>query len=259
MTDSFLTLGLGRCLVGVTDYCEVPDPSQSLLRVGGVKDARLEDILTLSPDLVILNEEENSAPLESALTDADIEVWLTFPRSVSDALSDLREIALAYPEDNLLSRIVWMERAVTWLDNARTADAVRVFCPIWREDDDDHHTLWMTFGSETYANDLLSLCGGENVFAQKMTGRYPRISREDLLQAKPECVLLPSEPFSFQAEDATMIRDILSENAVGHPCRIHRVDGRLLFWHGTRLGESIRQLPYLLRSPDIEPKVNTSR
>jgi ABC-type hemin transport system substrate-binding protein len=57
MTDSFFTLGLGRCLVGVTDYCEKPDQPQNLLRVGGVKDARLEDILSLNPDLVILNEE----------------------------------------------------------------------------------------------------------------------------------------------------------------------------------------------------------
>jgi ABC-type hemin transport system substrate-binding protein len=254
MTDSFRTLGLGRCLVGVTDYCEKPDLTQNLVRVGGVKDARLKDILALTPDLVILNEEENSAALGSALTDAGIDIWLTFPRTVSDALSDLREIALAYPEDNLLPRIVWLERAVSWLENARTADAIRVFCPIWREEDADHQTSWMTFGPDTYANDVLTLCGGENVFAKGKTDRYPRISREDLQQAEPECVLLPSEPFSFQAEDASTIQDVLCEHTADHPCRILRVDGRLLFWHGTRLGESIRQLPYLLRSPDGEPK-----
>jgi hypothetical protein len=63
--------------------------------------------------------------------------------------------------------------------------------------------------------------------------------------ASPECVLLPDEPFAFSGVVGQIIRDWLAGSAGN--ITVLRIDGRLIFWHGTRLGESIRVLPDLLR------------
>jgi ABC-type Fe3+-hydroxamate transport system substrate-binding protein len=253
MTDSFLTLGLGRFLVGVTDFCEWRGDTAQIVRVGGVKDARREDIEALNPDLVILNEEENSPDLAAALAAAGIRIWLTFPRTVRQAMDDLREIALAYPEDGLLPRIDWLERSVEWMEKAETPDRVRVFCPIWREGDAADPSEWMTFSEDTYAEDLLMLCGGENVFSSKTSSRYPRITREDIRKAMPEVILLPNEPFEFREQDAEALRKIFPDLPAVLNGRVIRMDGRLLFWHGTKLGESICVLPDALQVKPVQP------
>ena len=57
---------------------------------------------------------------------------------------------------------------------ARAAGAARarVFCPIWTRP-------WMAVGGDTYvALDLLELCGGENVFANRGDRRYPIVAPE---------------------------------------------------------------------------------
>lgn len=251
MTDSFLTLGLGRYLVGITDYCPLPESKQDVRRVGGTKDARTDDILALRPDLVIANREENSPLLVEALESAGMKVWVTFPRTVRQALSDLTEIALGYPEEKTLQRVVWLERAVDWLEGARGKAPRTFFCPIWRDGPVSSPDGWMTFNQDTYAHDLLSLCGGENVFAARTDARYPRVTREEISLAAPELVLLPSEPFPFTEDDVdgflTQFPDL---PAVKH-MRILRVDGRHVFWHGTRLGESIRVIPEILLSGNL--------
>ena len=80
----------------------------------------------------------------------------------------------------------------------------------------------MTFNAETYAHDLLRVCGGENVFAERerqfplkadlgeaeplapddprVAGRdtrYPRVTLAEVEAAQPDVILLPSEPFPF--------------------------------------------------------------
>jgi ABC-type Fe3+-hydroxamate transport system substrate-binding protein len=107
----------------------------------------------------------------------------------------------------------------------------------------------MTPNGDTYASDLLSLCGAENVFTGRTDSRYPAVTPDDVIAADPEIVLLPNEPFAFQEEDASyFIRTMTALPAVRQQ-NIRRVDGRLLFWHGTRLGEAIRQLPQWFRLP----------
>jgi ABC-type Fe3+-hydroxamate transport system substrate-binding protein len=246
MTDSFVTLGLGKFLVGITDYCEVPASLGDIHRVGGVLDARKDEIAELAPDLIILNREENSAELADWLRAAGFPLWITFPRTVRQAVADLRDLALAYPTQNLLQRIVWLEKAMEWLESTRPASLVKVFCPIWREGSASHPSGWTTFNGDTYANDLLSLSGAENVFAARGDARYPHVEPQDVEEAQPECILLPSEPFSFQDADLEAFVSLFPSVPAIQNHRIFRIDGRLVFWHGTRLGESIRVLPELL-------------
>jgi ABC-type Fe3+-hydroxamate transport system substrate-binding protein len=247
MTDSMIALGLGRFLVGITDSCRLPESIAGISRVGEAQDLKVADIVGLHPDLILAGGEENPQSQIEALTKAGLRIWWTSPRTVRQAVANLRDLNLIYATESNLQTVVWLDRAVDWLEASRPEKSVRAFCPRSREGTADHPEGWVTINRDTYTGDLLSLCGAENVFAERDSNRYPRVSPGEVIAAAPEIILLPGEPFPFTREDADAIRTNMPEIPAVQAERILLVDGRLLFWAGTRLGEAIRSLPALLR------------
>jgi len=76
--------------------------------------------------------------------------------------------------------------------------------------------------------------GGVNVFE----GRYPAFDWETVRAARPDVVLLASEPYPFGDTDAADVRAALNGAA-----EVRLVDGERLSWHGVRLREGV---PYAL-------------
>jgi hypothetical protein len=54
----------------------------------------------------------------------------------------------------------------------------------------------MTVGGDTFINNLLQICGLQNVFANEK--RYPIISIEILQQIAPTFIFLSTEPYPFK-------------------------------------------------------------
>lgn len=245
LTEALVALGLGDRVVGATDWCVHPAGLLAgVPRVGGTKDPDVAAIARLRPGLVIANREENTRRTVTQLEAAGIPVWVTYPRTVAEGARLLRELAeLGGRSAELASVVVPVEEAVEGALAARPADPLRVFCPIWKDP-------WMAVGADTYAHDLIELCGGRNVFAGFGTRRYPIVREAEIVAAAPELILLPDEPYAFGAEDARGLRSLAVPAAASG--RIHCVDGTLLSWYGPRIRRAIELLRSLL-SPDARP------
>jgi len=243
LSEALFVLGLGDRVVGVTDWCVHPaDAVAQLPKVGGTKDPDLDVIVALRPDLVIANHEENTERAVRKLEAAGLRVWVTYPRTVRDGVALLGELADLGASDALRGQVVGsaeaaLERAELERAGAGSAGA-RVFCPIWREP-------WMTIGRDTYAHDMLALCGGENVFADWGDRRYPRISLDDVRTAAPDVVLLPDEPYAFGPEHVRELAQL--DIPAARSGRIALIDGTWLSWYGPRIVRAIRALSPLLR------------
>ena len=86
LSEALHVLGLGDRIVGVTDYCVHPaDAFEGVARVGGTKDADVDAIEAVAPDLVIANEEENTVRVVRKLAERDLDVWITYPRGCAMA------------------------------------------------------------------------------------------------------------------------------------------------------------------------------
>jgi ABC-type Fe3+-hydroxamate transport system substrate-binding protein len=239
LTEALIWLGLGSHLVGVSDWCVHPaEDVEKIPKVGGTKTPSLARILALSPDLVIANQEENRRRDVERLEAAGVPVWVTYPRTVRDGVALLRELAeLGDASGALAPRVAPIEAAVAHAEAARPARGVPTFCPIWK-------TPWMSVGHDTYANDLLALCGGENVFAGREERRYPIVQLSEILAAAPEVILLPDEPYAFGARDAAELGELdLPAAASG---RIHLIDGTLVSWYGPRIQRAIETIRPLI-------------
>lgn len=230
LTEALFALGLGERVVGVTDWCVHPAGAVAgLPKVGGTKDTDVDAVLALAPDLVLANREENTRRTVEKLRAAGLAVWVTYPRTVPEAAALLRRLAGLGADAQAVARVVEPVEAAA---AGRPEATSRVFCPVWRDP-------WMTVGPDTYAHDLLRLCGGENVFGDRRGRRYPRVSLAEVRAAAPEVVLLPDEPYRFGPGDAAELGGLLS-------ARIHLVDGTLVSWYGPRILQAIEFLRPLL-------------
>jgi ABC-type Fe3+-hydroxamate transport system substrate-binding protein len=105
----------------------------------------------------------------------------------------------------------------------------------------------MAVGSDTYADDLLRVCGGANVFADRRERRYPIVEEAEIRAAAPDVVLLPDEPYAFGPRDAAEIASW--DLPAARTGAIHCVDGTLVSWYGPRIARAIDQLLPLLAPP----------
>jgi iron complex transport system substrate-binding protein len=269
-TESLLAFGLGDRLVGVTDFCLLDENIPSIPeRVGGTKMPAIERILGLNPDLILANQEENSREAITALAEKGIPIWLSFPKSVDEAIADLWILIRIFNKERELSpRIVTLERSLEWtrrafLDQPR----MRYFCPIWK---DASSGWWMTFNQNTYSHTILAFCGGENVFCERerrypleaelgkapaedpqgRDTRYPRVILSEILAAEPELILLPSEPYAFNSTDLEEATELFIDTPAVQQGQIHLLDGRLITWHGIRMAEAIGALPRYFQSSE---------
>jgi ABC-type Fe3+-hydroxamate transport system substrate-binding protein len=264
LTETLFDFGIGESVVGVTDYCIHPAGAiEHLPHLGGTRHPRVADIIALDPSLVLANQEENSKEVLNDIRDANITIWMTFPKTVWDSLEIMRVIVQVFQIPNALIALATLEKAVELAEaDISTRTPTRYFCPIWWNRSDEHRPWWMTFNEETYANDVLRLLGGQNIFATRQRNyplaadlgeiegedrgdrdtRYPRITEQEVLQANPDVILLPDEPFDFKGEDYTAVLEVFQDTHAVRNGRTLMLDGSLIFWHGTRLGRALQQL-----------------
>ncbi|NNE19578.1 MAG: ABC transporter substrate-binding protein [Myxococcales bacterium] len=240
-------------LVGRTDYCVEPlGKVEAIQSVGGTKGFDVAAVQALRPDLVLANKEENSRPLVEALMSAGLAVHVSFPCTVDASLEYLDSLCLLLGVDAKCSDSVKKCRAAAKRARREQENmAVPVFVPIWKDP-------WMTFDGGAYASDILEICGAHNVFSGRprlyplaadlgktkprigpkvraRDTRYPRIRLEEIIERGARAVLLPDEPYAFSEDDATAFRELdVSPSLLTEP-----VDGKDLFWYGTRVAGAI--------------------
>ncbi len=257
-TLTIAALGCGGRLVGRTDYCELPPEVAALPAVGGTKNPKIDAILALSPDLVVANQEENTRGDLEKLAQANIRVFIAFPKRVADGIAHMARLAriLDVARDPGAMSLV-----KEGYENLRAADAARAslrpvptFCPIWMKP-------LMTIHGATFISDMLALCGAENVFAGRerryplaadlgaserrveaagRDTRYPRITLDEVVERRPELILLPSEPHPFSEDDATTFRAL--DTPASARDAVAFVDGKDICWYGARSVDGIQRL-----------------
>lgn len=258
-TETLTMVGARGQIVGRTCYCVEPAGEiEAVPEVGGTKDADVAAVLALRPDLVLLNQEENTEAIHRALVSAGVAVHLSFPKTVGDALGlcdDLARLVGVDPGGH--PALVAAREAVAAAEQKRAKSLPRrVFCPIWMDP-------LMTIHGDTYISDVLDLAGGVNVFADRprryplaadlgraapwsaarvgaRDTRYPRVTVDELVARAPEVVLLPDEPHPFSEADAEFFRAL--DLPAARDNRVHRVGGRDLCWYSPRIAAGIARV-----------------
>lgn len=206
-------LALGADVIACTRFCEQP----AIPHVGGTKNPDLDAIVSLRPDVVVVDREENRLEDHDALIARGLRVHVSDVTSIADALELVED----------LRALVGSAGTLPPVPAPAGGPRRSAFVPIWRRP-------WMSIGAGTYGASVLGHVGIDLVTAD--AGRYPVVELDDVASAAPDLVVIPSEPYDFAEHHVDEIRSVMPE------ARIIRVDGRDLFWWGIRTPEAIARL-----------------
>jgi ABC-type Fe3+-hydroxamate transport system substrate-binding protein len=219
-TELLYDLGLDEEVIGITKFCVHPEKwFKAKTRIGGTKNINIEKIISLHPDLVIANKEENVKGQIKALQQFT-EIYVSDVSNIIDAknmISHVGELVNKKPEAQLL--VAEIENKFSQLEKIDHNKIPAAYL-IWNKP-------FMTVGGNTFINDMMNVCGLRNVFANEM--RYPETSIEQLQSLNCEVLLLASEPFPFKQKHIDELERYLPNT------NILLVDGEMFSWYGSRL------------------------
>lgn len=186
LTEILYALGLGDRVVGVTNHCNYPPEASLKPKVGSYIHLNVEQIISLSPDLVIGTVDGNERYILDLLEQAHIKVFFVNPRDVRQAIETITTVGLvcgvADKARQISAQLTTRVDRVVEITSAGKRPLVFLQIQI---------QPIMTVNRNTVHHDLIHLAGGENMTADEPV-TYPRISLEEVVRRKPEVILISS-------------------------------------------------------------------
>lgn len=218
-TELLHYIGLQEETVAITKFCIHPaDWFATKTRVGGTKSLDIEKIISLHPDLIIANKEENIKEQIEALA-IKFNVWVTDVNNFEDALAMIQDIGkLTGKEAETLALNVFIKEQFALLPTNKIL--INTAYLIWKDP-------CMTIGGDTFINNMLQLAGFKNIFADRL--RYPEVTIDEIKNAECRLLFLSSEPYPFAQKHIDELQPYLPG------VKIILADGEMFSWYGSRL------------------------
>lgn len=217
-TELLFDLGLDEHIVGITKFCIHPaDKVKLKVKIGGTKQLNINLIKELNPDLIIGNKEENErAQVEELMQ--HFPVWMSDINDLPGALDMIQKVG------DLTGKSVAGANMVQSITNRFAGLPVasgnlKVAYLIWKKP-------YMVAGKGTFIDSMLNKCGLINAFDME---RYPEVSVEEFIAAKPDIVMLSSEPYPFKEKHIDEFKALMPN------VEVIVVDGEMFSWYGSRL------------------------
>lgn len=238
ITELVFAAGGGDRLVAVSEHSDFPEAARNLPRIGNAFSVNLERLLAVRPDLVVSWQSGIDPRVVERLESMAIPVFVLEPREIDDVASALRRLGRLLGSGEAAD-----ERANAFalaIDRIRSQYAGRgrisVFYQISRRP-------LMTLNGQHMISDILTLCGGTNVF-QGLSPIAPTVNREQVLAQDPE-VILVSAAGGRSPESLAYWRRYPAMTAVRHG-NLYTVDGSVLNRQTPRLVDGVRQVCEIL-------------
>jgi iron complex transport system substrate-binding protein len=184
LTEVAFALGSGSRLVGACDACDQPAAAAALPDVGSMVQPSIEAIVLLHPDLVLATSEGNPRAVLERLRALGIPAFGVQPGpgldGVAATVGTLGDLLGAGDEAQRLVADMRRRIAAT-REAAAKRPRVRACALAWTDP-------LIAAGRGTYLGDLLDVVNAENACAS--ADGWPRISRESLVLAAPQVLLL---------------------------------------------------------------------
>ena len=218
-TELLHALGLEKEVIGITKFCVHPrDWFRTKTRIGGTKNINLQKILSLEPQLVIANKEENVKEQVEELA-AHVPVWVSDVNNLDDAYNLIESLGEITARKEVAAKLTSAIQTA-FAKNSFVSSGFNTAYLIWKEP-------YMTVGGDTFINQMLCAAGFQNVFRNKK--RYPAVTVPDLQEAGCDLLLLSSEPYPFKQKHIDELQQHLPAT------KILLVDGEMFSWYGSRL------------------------
>jgi len=188
ITEMLYLIGAENKLVGISDYCNYPEATAKLPKVGGMQNINLEALAALHPDVVLVGSivskkdvesiEKMNIPVIALIEESSIENLSTMITTLGK-ITDCQTKADQEAES-------WKSEMAILKAKASTQTAHKsVYYVVGFGDAGDY-----TAPNDSHINEIIELAGGRNIGASL---KGWSISREFLFESDPDIILVREE------------------------------------------------------------------
>ena len=183
LTELVYAAGAGSRLIGVVEYSDYPASADSLPVVGRFDGLDIERILELKPDLIVAWQSGNPKSSITQLKNLNLKVYVAEPKNLSSIASHIEKLSVLTGTGSR-AQIAIQEFDSIYGELKRrynNKSKVKVFYQLW-----DRPII--TVGGNELINDIIELCGGENIFGD-LPQLAPKIDQESVLIRNPKVIV----------------------------------------------------------------------
>lgn len=183
IVENVFSAGAGDKLVAVVNYSDYPEAARRIPQLGSAYAWSLEQLIAAKPDLVLLWGSGNGMSSLSRLEALGLTVYVSEPRELPDISTGIRNIgALSGTDDVATAAADQFDREIAGLRATYASrETLSVFYQVW-------NSPLQTINGEHMISQVMSLCGGENIFSG-LGQLAPQISLEAVLQLDPQAIV----------------------------------------------------------------------
>jgi iron complex transport system substrate-binding protein len=235
-TELLFAIGAESLVIGRTQYCDFPPAARTVPNLGdGIKPS-IEAVLARRPDLVVLYNSGQNAPVAGRLRELGIPAL----RINTDALSDVPRVAqmlgmLTGHTRNADSVSAAFDSSLVNATSNPAGRRPKVLLLVWEQPP-------MTIGRGSFLNELLERAGGENLFAD-VSSSSGVVSIEAVAARNPDLIFTTTEgPSAFATRPEWQVVPAVHER------RFLRVSGSEFNRPSPRAPAAIRKLAAQLKA-----------
>lgn len=193
-TELAYAAGLGDSLIAASAYSDHPEPAKKLEQVSDWQGINVERILALKPDLILAWRGGNPQRPLDQLSSFGIPIIYFDPQTIDDVIEAVNALSQYSPNPELAQQTIDKMRAkLAHSQNRKIVpnSAKKVFIQLGTQP-------LFSAGNHTLQNDVVTFCGGENIFANSAV-QWPQVSREQVLTRKPDVIVMTGNEAQQQA------------------------------------------------------------
>lgn len=249
ITETLFALGLGGKVVGDTTYCRYPPAAQKITKIGTWMQPNTEVILSLKPDLVIV--QKTAVQSRGAFERLGVNLLEVKFDTIADIFESIDHIGAATGAHERAAALrKSIEQQVTALrDGVSHLPRTSVLFLVGRTPGTLEALI--ATGPRTYINEAIEAAGGKNIF-ESAAMSYAKISPEEIIARDPQVIIdashgadsaQMSEP--ERAAQIALWQRYKTVSAVRNG-RVYPVASEIFLVPGPRVVDLVRELVNLL-------------
>lgn len=244
-TEIIFAAGGGKKLVGVTTYCDFPQETTSIEKVGDTQTPNIERIIALSPDVVFVSTASQLEAFMNTLEQRGIAVFVVNVRSFDDLFRSVIEVGeILGTEELATGNAIILSGRESFIvhqtiiirpgeDQPHKKETPRVFVQISNEP-------LFTIGKDSYLTEVVEKAGGQSVTKDVPSG-YPKLSKETASAMNPDVIILSD------SEDNREPNAVFKNSNAVKNGRVYRINADIISRPGPRLVDALEQIAEFLR------------
>lgn len=180
LTELLFAIGAGQHIIGVVQGSDYPLAAKNIPIVATYNSIEIEKILTLHPDLIVTWAETSYI---TQLKKLGLPVYLSRQKKLTDIANSMEKLGCLTGTEKIAdpSAKQYLKRYQALRTHYANQKKVTVFYQVWSKP-------FITITKNSWINEVISLCGGINVFAN-LHGVAPSVDMEAVIVANPDIMI----------------------------------------------------------------------